>query len=97
MILMAQGIDPSNVLSNLGWMGESGQFMSFLSHNIPGVRGASITHDSLVGMTERAFGMEDIWYGTVFTIGSIPPTFVVQYGAYGLYSYEYYYKNMIKD
>lgn len=95
--LLVAGVDPNDVLKNLGVMGESSPIMSFLSQNIPGVRGASITHDSLVGMTERALGMEDTWYGTVFTIGSIPPAFVVQYGAYGIYSYDYYYKNMVKE
>lgn len=95
--LLVAGINPNDVLKNLGVMGESSPIMSFLSQNIPGVRGASITHDSLVGITERALGMEETWYGTVFTIGSIPPAFVVQYGAYGIYSYDYYYKNMVKE
>jgi len=47
-ILIAQGIEPNSVLSNLGFMGESSSLMSFLSQNIPGVRGASITHDSFL-------------------------------------------------
>ncbi|MCG9723527.1 hypothetical protein [Shewanella sp. Isolate7] len=96
-ILLARGVEPSSVLSNLGLMGESSPFMSFLSQNIPGVRGASITHDSLVGMTERALGMEETWYGTAFTITSIPPAFLVQYSAYGVPSYNYYYKNIRRE
>ncbi len=75
-------------------MGESGWGMSFLSQNIGGVRSASVMHDRMVGVLERAWGIEKTWYGTVFTVGSIPPAFALQYTALGVHSYDYYYRRL---
>jgi hypothetical protein len=79
-----------------GQMGESGGFMSYLSQNIGGVRSASVMHDRLVGVIERGMGMENTWYGTLFTVASIPPAFYAQYSGLGVQSYDYYYRNLGK-
>tara|TARA_R110002060_G_scaffold880_3_gene2106 strand:+ start:4858 stop:11826 length:6969 start_codon:yes stop_codon:yes gene_type:complete len=101
-ILASRGIsDTSSILSNssglMGQMGESGSMMSTLSQNVGGVRSASVMHDRLVGVLERAWGMENTWYGTAFTIGSIPPAFAVQYYALGSQGYYDYYKNLERN
>ena len=96
-ILIQMGKDPTKILSNLGAMGESGGFMSFISQNIPGVRASSVTHDIGVGVIERALSMENVWYGTAFTVGSIPPSFALQYAGFGAYNYNYYYHNLTKE
>ena len=43
------------------------------------------------------WGMENTWYGTAFTIGSIPPAFAVQYYALGSQGYYDYYKNFERN
>lgn len=92
--LIKEGIPPKSALDGLGPLGESGKVMSSLSQNIPGVRSSSVFHDRMVGLIERNLGMEKTWYGTVFTVGSIPPAFYAQYSALGVYSYDYYYQNL---
>lgn len=46
------------------------------------------------GLVERGLEMESTWYGTAFTVGSIPPAFYAQYTAFGAHAYDYYYRNL---
>jgi len=73
--------------------GESG-FLGFVSRNSPGFNSASVIHDKGVGFLERALGFEGTLFGTVFTVGSIPAAFGLQYTALGGHSYEYYIHNI---
>lgn len=88
----------SDVLTNgTSAIGEAGEGMRWLSENVGGVRSSSVMHDRLVGFVERALGMENTWYGTAFTIGSIPLAFIAQYAALGVGSDYYYSKNLHRN
>jgi RHS repeat-associated protein len=103
-LLAASGKSPaeiSNILHNTGpitgLMSESSPLMSTLSRNVGGVLSASVTHDRLVGVIERALHMEGTLIDTAFTVGSIPYAFAAQYAAFGAFSYDYYYQNLNED
>ena len=76
---------------------EASSAMRWSSENIGGFRSSSLMHDGGVGIIERAFGMENTWYGTAFTIGSIPPAFIAQYAALGVGNEYYYSKNLRRN
>lgn len=88
----------SDMLTNAtSAIGEAGSGMRWLSENVGGFSSSSVMHDGLVGSIERTLGMENTWYGTVFTVGSIPPAFIAQYAALGVGSDYYYSKNLRRN
>ena len=92
LIRSGRGDILENVSSQIG---ENGAGIRWLSENALGFRASSLSHDKLVGVIERAWGMEDTWYGTAFTVGSIPPAFALQYYSLGVSSYHYNYNNLV--